>query len=132
MADAQVDAIMKALNDWISGLVTRVNLDIVAILKKTTPIDTGWARSNWIPSIGSDVTSTVGTRADAENGKLDLGPQAAGEALLTRYRIAQGNVYVSNNVHYIEKLNDGSSQQAPRAFVQRAISDAISKNGGSA
>lgn len=131
MANKQVDEVMKALNGWISKLVTRINLDTVAILKQVTPVDTGWARANWVPSIGTEVTSTAGTRSAAEQGQLNLSPQSLGEASLTGYDLVMGTVFISNNVDYIEKLNDGSSRQAPRAFVQRAISDAIAKNGGS-
>lgn len=35
------------------------------------------------------------------------------------------NVYVENNVPYIERLERGYSRQAPRGFVKQAISAAI-------
>ena len=65
-------------------------------------------------------------RSQAETGTLNRTPQAAGQArIASSYRIEQGNVYISNNVSYIVLLNEGSSAQAPAAFVQMAIGRAL-------
>jgi hypothetical protein len=129
--DVQVNAIVKAMGEFVSKLGSKLNLDIVGQLKKDTPIDTGWARINWIPSIGKTVDTTAGTRGQAELGQLDSSPQSNGIAqLLAGYNIRMGNIFITNNVNYIGKLNDGSSSQAPRAFVQQAIERAITNNGG--
>lgn len=42
----------------------------------------------------------------------------------------KGNLYLTNNVEYIELLNEGHSSQAPRAFVQIGISRGMDKTGG--
>ncbi len=44
------------------------------------------------------------------------------EILAGKYR--GGRLFLSNNVPYISRLNDGSSGQAPAGFVQAAIARA--------
>lgn len=111
----------------IKRLTLLVHANLVAAPSEGgTPVDTGWARANWVPAIGSARSGTVGTRASAEKGSIDLGPAERGIAIVaTRYKLRQGPIFVSNGVPYIESLNDGSSGQAPRAFVQTAILRAI-------
>lgn len=131
MAKEDITAIIKELDEFVGGLAQRLNVNIVAELKKTTPVDTGWARANWVPSLGQPHSGTAGTRADAEAGSIDSQPQANGEALLaTQYKLAFGDIFITNNVDYILKLNDGSSRKAPKYFVQSAIAKSIVGLGG--
>ena len=52
--------------------------------------------------------------------------QGAGiSRIATGYSLRQGNVNITNNVPYIRRLNEGSSSQAPAAFVQSAIARAL-------
>ena len=131
--DPQIRIIVGALNRVSEGVVKRIALSSVAELTKApgqggTPVDTGWARANWIPSIGSAFTGTAGSREDAEQGQIDMSPQSSGIAsIAVGYRLKQGSVFISNNVPYIQFLNDGSSRQAPSGFVQAAIFRAIEK-----
>ena len=120
----RVRVVVKSLNGFTQKLISRLTLNVTANLIEDTPIDTGWARANWVPSIGSPRRKTAGTRAAAENGKIDHAPQAAGSAAVAGYKLGPA-VFVSNNVPYISDLNDGSSRQAPAAFVQSAILRAI-------
>jgi hypothetical protein len=114
-------AARRHLERAASRLMTRVHEKLL----DTTPVDTGFAITNWIPSVGSPVLRTAGTYEEAVAGSLDRSPQQAGEKALRGYRLEQGNLYDVNNVGYIEKLNAGSSSQEPAAFVQAAIVQAI-------
>ena len=52
--------------------------------------------------------------------------QAVGRAQVLGYNdLDRGNAFITNNVPYIVRLNDGSSKQQPRGFVQRAIRKAV-------
>lgn len=97
-------------------------LAIDAAVVTSTPVDTGRARSNWRVSTEkqSDVFDAYakgkGGKTVGENtsAALDQG-KAAVDA-------ATGNtIYISNNLPYIEPLNDGSSAQAPAGFVELAV-----------
>jgi len=141
---------LKQAIDRVLGIVVRkVALDIHANLvappiQGGTPVDTGWARSNWIPRVGEPQLEPVGSRPTGKEENLpvtrgatgrpryslvDFGPQIDGREQVTGYKIdveaGAQHVFVSNNVPYIGDLNDGSSKQAPAGFVERAIVKAL-------
>lgn len=125
----QIRAIVGGLNRLTEKLMTRITLDVTANLIETTPVDTGWARANWVPAIGvpfvrslSDVTPSSSDVSGANSA------QQAGQGQLLRYKLPNGKIFVTNNVPYITKLNDGSSPQAPSGFVQRAITKAVTSD----
>lgn len=126
MAD-QVATIIAELDRFAARIVTKITLDCTANLIETTPIDTGWARSNWVPSVGD---GTGPAQPASKPGPAEVagaqGQQQAGLAsVLAGYRISLGRVTIANGVPYIQRLNDGHSQQAPAGFVQRAIEKAV-------
>ena len=118
--------VTRQLRRFIEKVVVKITLDIVANLQEKpskggTPIDTGWARANWIATATVPSTSPVGTRHSVSAGASSR----AIAKLISTYRLAAGPIYVSNSVPYIARLNQGSSKQAPAGFVQRAIARAI-------
>ena len=116
------------LNSFIENTVKRLTVETTNELISTTPVDTGWARANWVPNIGVSRDETVGTRQQAEEGIINTSVQQTGIiTVLGRYRLQQGSVFISNNVPYIVSLNFGSSLQAPAGFVQTAIARAIQR-----
>ena len=85
-----------------------------------TPVDSGWARGNWIPSPETPVESAVGSEGDAASAQA---AQQEGIAKVSGYT-GPGAAYVANNVPYIQRLNDGWSKQAPSGFVEAAVAKA--------
>lgn len=83
----------------------------------STPVDTGRARGNWQPSLGSPA-----------EGTLEVG-QARDEATAVVAGYVGGRpdsvIFITNNLPYIVPLNNGSSQQAPPEFVAIAIDSAL-------
>lgn len=126
---ARVRRVVVALESTVERVVTRLTLEVTANLVKTTPVDTGWARANWVPQIGTpyrpDVIDNAGDGAVNQRG----GVQAAGIASIATYSYP-GRVFISNNAPYIVRLNEGSSTQAPSGFVQAGIDRAIATVSG--
>jgi len=113
------------LEQHVGKVAVAVTLHIAANLVAApseggTPVDTGWARANWVPAIGRAFEGVAGSRTNVSSGA-----QSAGQASLLSYRIAMGPIYVSNNVPYILALNDGHSPQAAAHFIERAIDKAV-------
>jgi hypothetical protein len=144
-ADREIDAITKAIDAHTSLVVKKITLDIHSNLidkpaNGGTPIDTGYARSNWIPRIGKPFEGTVGQRPvvdynaraigmEGTIGSIDNSTQQAGrEEVASGYRIALGPATITNNVEYIGALNNGSSKQAPKGFIERAIIKAVKED----
>ena len=122
----QTGRIIEDLDAFILKLIKDLTQNLVNQLFDKTPVDTGFARTNWVPTIGAPFEGTAGNREEAEAGILNPGPQEDGlNAIVHEYLLTQGKIYITNNVEYIVFLNEGSSRQAPAAFVQRTIVDAI-------
>ena len=135
MVSQQIRIILAGMDGFVTRIVKKLVLDIVANLQASpgeggTPVDTGWARANWIPVLGrasgrpaprpGDHGQTVAAAAD-----LAMQGQAAIAAIVTTYRASQGPVTIANNVPYILKLDAGSSKQAPSGFIRRGIVKAL-------
>ena len=105
--------------DVFEGAVTR------------TPVDTGHARQGWDVTIGAPSTRRF------DKGSLGKGrasakrygpPMTSGE--IKKVRKLKGaigvakstpDVYIANNVEYIEALESGSSKQAPSGMLRLAL-----------
>jgi len=133
MASRQIRLVVSSLNGFVERVIKKLTLDIVANLVSApgdggTPVDTGWARANWIPQIGSARTTTAGSRSQAEKGLLPGDQQTGVAQVVTGYKLSRGAVHISNNVPYILRLDQGSSKQAPKGFVRRAIRKAVTRD----
>lgn len=132
MAKGQIEAIISGIGVTVEKVMQKITLDIVANLKETTPVDTGWARANWIPMMSNSFDGTVGSPEDLapHKGKGTF-PQAVQEqrlAAILGYNLKDGRIFISNNVPYIKRLNDGSSKKAPSGFVIQAIEKAVTQD----
>jgi len=94
-----------------------------------TPVDTGTARSNWIVSLDEPTDRTQGAYVPLEGG--DMGERSNAKAALAQGQgaIAQSqpeqDIHITNNLDYIVPLNEGSSAQAPAAFVEEAVNAGV-------
>ena len=113
----QTRRIMRELYKRLERDVKIIVLDITAGLIEETPVDTGWARANWIPNIGSPFQGPVGSHDD-----FDTTQQEQGQAqVATKYKLEDGPVFITNHVPYVPDLNEGSSPQAPAGFIDEII-----------
>ncbi len=84
-----------------------------------TPVDTGRARGNWQCTTGSMAGGTV------EN--LDKTGSATIAAMISEVSGWTPKddlpAFITNNLPYIQRLNEGWSKQAPAHFVEQVISD---------
>jgi len=112
--DRRAAAIAARLRAEIAAARNELAIEIDANLRAATPVDTGHARANWVPSIGSPAMAEVeGSAAH------DAGVVAVRGAKLT------DDVYVSNNAPYLGRLIGGSSAQAPAGWDLEAIDRAV-------
>lgn len=85
-----------------------------------TPVDTGQARGNWVFGAGAINYEVVETRRDASGGAT-LGAISA--AVMTVRIASVPYLYVSNSLPYIQRLEDGWSQQAPAGMVKATLAE---------
>ena len=108
---SQAAAIGAELRALVAQACIALVLEINRELIKATPVDTGHARANWVPSIGQPTIGEFGSS----------GEQQQGLARVLSFKLADGVLYISNGVPYIQRLNAGHSTQAPSLFVEAAV-----------
>lgn len=101
-------------------------LAIDQVLVVETPVDTGRARSNWIvgsgPSTGLIEAYVSGSGGSSGAANAEAALQQARDFLSgTDVQV----IYISNNLGYIQYLNEGSSAQAPAGFIEAAVNAGI-------
>lgn len=117
----RLDRAAERLEDGSIEILRAIGAEVGEQLVAATPVDTGYARANWRPSI--NVPAVVPISA------LDpTGAQTAAR-IKTVSRLARigDEVWIANNAPYIGKLNQGSSPQAPAGFVQSSVADATQR-----
>ena len=108
-------------------LQTKIALEALRRIAEKTPVRTGRAKGNWIPTIGSPAPDTIESFDKTKSGSMVV---ARGRAILTADRPPFSTVYITNNVNYIEYLEEGSSKQAPAGMVGITIMELQQMNFG--
>lgn len=113
-------------------MTRRVALKADQVVVTETPVDTGRARSNWIAQIGSGASTPIEAYSPGEKqSTASQNTQAAldqAEGVIRGYVGGRGlSIHITNNVPYIQRLNDGYSAQAPANFVETAVMLAVSE-----
>lgn len=95
----------------------KVVLEALRRLVMKTPVKTGRARGNWQVTISA-----------AAAGQLDQTDEDGAPTIAAGLAALQGLppfdvVWISNNVDYIEKLEHGSSQQAPQGMMSVTVAE---------
>ena len=115
------------VRDGVDKVVRTAAIAVDEAVINKTPVDTGRARSNWIASIGAPTSET--RQPFSPGVKLGLGESAnataakAEAASVINSRRFASAIFITNNVDYIGKLNNGSSLQAPKNFVQTSVQE---------
>ena len=117
MASVAVTRVLRALDSHATREIGRLTRTIHFQLQLVNPVATGHSRANWIVSHGAPHLGVVGSpkAVDTESAPASLA------AVLALPSLLHAPTFLVNSVDYIGKLNDGSSNQAPAGFVQRAV-----------
>jgi hypothetical protein len=95
-------------------VVQKVTFEVFRSVILRTPVDTGRARANWMPSVGSPNLMAHGAPVVDKAGN-DAIARAGDVALKT----PAGNItYLTNTLPYIRRLEYGYSKQAPAGMVR--------------
>lgn len=110
----QLHAIAQQTGIRFDRIVRKVTIDITRDLILATPVDTGYARSNWFFGLtrSGGIDST-----HSKNG----GPSIKRSLDWAAGLKAGGIFYIVNNVPYIMRLEYGSSKQAPTGMARNVV-----------
>mgnify|MGYP003634780259 FL=1 len=101
--------------DEINKEARALGINLLNGLTRVTPVDTGRARGNWFVGISGPVR-TIDNNRKATSAVIE-GVNTINSANAIEYP----EIVISNNLPYIERLNDGYSTQAPKKFVENEI-----------
>ena len=108
----------KALNVFAKGIgigvetvIKKVSLQVFTGVVKKTPVDKGRARASWVIGVERPTSSPP-----ISKNKTFSPSEATAQASLELTKLSKvkpwSTVFVSNSVPYIERLEDGYSEQA--------------------
>lgn len=123
----RIDSVAVSVERNAGRAVRKAALVIDQKVVLATPVDTGRARSNWVVAVDRTPEGEVSAYSPGKN--LGMGESGNASAALEQGRRAIASyqpgknreIHITNNLPYIGRLNDGSSQQAPAGFVERAV-----------
>lgn len=127
---SKAEAFARQIQDIPGLAVRRLALDISNRITAKMPVRTGVAKASTMVTIG---TLEAAEHPMALSERLEAGREAATTGV--RAPIPQGDIYIrggeavaviTNDVHYVEYLNEGSSDQTPEKFIELSIEEAIS------
>lgn len=106
------DAVVKNTNAETIKLASIVNQTVIT----ATPVDTGRAKGNWFATLGIPrLFSDYDSKDQAGSNQI-----SKNDSVISNKTEGQ-SVYITNNLPYIKRLNDGYSAQAPAGYVEAAV-----------
>lgn len=110
---SDVEAFAKAIDVNMQTVMRSIALRLWTKITQRTPVDTGRARSNW---------------ALAEGGPSSLPPPLPGDSHTTvtpnvQFISGKGAIFITNNLGYVQYLEQGSSKQAPVGMVAISVAE---------
>jgi len=97
------EILIKTMDKDVAKNMNTLSFKLLAGFVKKTPVDTGDARSSW--NITEDKIDT--SIKDKIRGNIS----------------GKKDVYITNSINYILKLENGSSKQAPKGMVGLTINE---------
>tara|TARA_R110000850_G_scaffold137012_1_gene258205 strand:- start:541 stop:915 length:375 start_codon:yes stop_codon:yes gene_type:complete len=119
MSFAKSLSIADEINAEVGREARALGINLLNGLTRVTPVDTGRARGNWFVGINKSNRSIDQERKAAQaiiDGVSDI---------TSSKFLNYPTIVISSNLAYIERLNDGYSDQAPKKFVEKEIDRVI-------
>ena len=105
-----IAAFANKAGESLDKTVRMVTLELFGSVIRATPVDTGRARGNWQTTTGSAASGELDNRSES-SALSELQHNAGGLGTVT---------YLSNNLPYIKRLEEGWSTQSPPYAMVRA------------
>lgn len=99
----------KSMDIELETVVRKLAFEVYKGVTQKTPVDTGRAKANWMLGYGS-INSTI---TNNTTFTLVQPPKGSGKR----------PIYITNNLPYISKLENGSSKQAPNGMVNLTMNE---------
>ena len=109
----QISRFSKKAGKNMATVQRKIAFDLSKKVIEETPVESGRAKGNWLPSIGSPSGDTIGVVSESV---------AIGKVKLVADSISGDKTYyLTNNLPYIRPLEYGHSPQQPAGWVRLAV-----------
>lgn len=98
----------------INDVVRKIGLEVYSSVVMRSPVDTGRFRGNWNLSLAG-FDPSVSELTDKE------GAASIARASISIADYKGGSIYISNNLPYAKRLEDGWSKQAPVGMLRITV-----------
>lgn len=117
-------SVLAEITDHVSQESRKLMINIDRRVVMETPVDTGSAKRSWLAGVNQSPTALFNLPDDSD---VSLAEAQAIEQGASTINGAKGfdTIYIVNNQPYIERLNDGWSQQSPSGYVDRIIAQEV-------
>jgi hypothetical protein len=112
----------KQLPEKHAQIVKKAAMQVLMGVIMETPVDTGRARGNWMVTVGSPARTSIGPEKFGAPGSI---PEKKAETQVAEATINKGEkiiktasprrqiIWITNNLPYIIRLEEGWSKQTP-------------------
>ncbi len=124
---ASMDGLNRTVRRGVTKIVQRVASVIGATVVDTTRVDTGFARSNWSATVFEPASGTItpyfpGTALGIGETQNANAVKAQQRRVIKRFNASKHrSLFITNNVDYIETLNNGNARLAPGLMVEQSF-----------
>lgn len=106
-------------DEKIEDAISLIAMDSLRSIVKMSPVDTGRFRNNWIVSKNRMNPATNNTTDKSGSASITRGTQTIETFEYKKDR----SIIIQNNLPYANKLENGSSTQAPEGMVAKTLNN---------
>ena len=118
--EKDIKSFAKRVDEDFSSVFKNLAFRALTEVVKTTPVDTGRARANW--NIGVNQPNIeVKEYKDLSLGQASAAAINKGRSLSKEELTPKDVVYITNNVEYIDILENGDGNRPPNNMVKGAL-----------
>lgn len=120
----RMDALAATVPEFASEAAVKAGEVLIFDLAFKTPVDTSQALSNWIVTLNAPNIGNILPHYPGEHGstqKVSAQETVAAARRVLEMKKPGESIFITNNLPYIVRLNEGHSGQAPAGFVERCV-----------
>ena len=107
---------IEAAKDQAELVAKKITIELFSRVIEKSPVDTGRFRANWNCSIGSPDLSTSESTDPSGSGAI-----SKVTSTVVSYTLNDQSVFLTNNLPYADRLENGWSKQAPNGMVRLSV-----------
>lgn len=120
---AQINAFVDKANGNVELVARKIALDVFKRVVRKTPVDTGRAKGNWQATYGSPASGEVGYVDRTKRGNISAPRERDLASTALAWNPAESSIFLTNNLPYIGRLENGSSDQSPAGMVKVTLAE---------